>query len=367
MNIPFSDLALLHEPLRSEIDAAIRRVVESSCFILGPEVTQFEKKFAEYIGVSHAIGVSNGTTALIVALKALHLKPGDEVIVPAMTFYASAEAVSFLGVRPVFVDIDPVTCTLDARKIREKITPRTRVIIPVHLYGQPAGIHEIAAIAQEYNLKILGDCAHAHGAIYHGRRVGAIEDIAAFSFYPSKNLGSIGEAGMVTTNDPRLAELCMMFRNHGSIKKFDHTHVGINARMEALQAAVLAVKLPHLDNWNEQRRSAARFYRTNLANVPVKVPHEIGNTEHVYHVYQIQVENRDILFEKMTHKGIGVNIHYPVPMHLHKGLAYLHYTKGDFPIAEGLASRTLSLPCYPGITDEQLMYVVNTLKELLRV
>ncbi len=367
MNIPFNDLALLHEPLRPEIDAAIRRVVESSCFILGPEVAQFEKMFAEYIGVSHAIGVSNGTTALIVALKALHLRPGDEVIVPAMTFFASAEAVAFLGARPVFVDIDPVTFTLDARKIREKITPRTRVILPVHLYGQPADMHEIAAVAQEYNLKILGDCAHAHGAKYHGRKVGAIEDIAAFSFYPSKNLGSIGEAGMVTTNDPRLAELCMMIRNHGSIKKFEHISVGINARMESLQAAVLAIKLPHLDGWNEQRRRAALFYNTHLADVPVKTPKETDSVEHVYHVYQIQLPDRDALFEKMTQRGIGVNIHYPVPMHLHKGFAYLQHDKGNFPIAEDVAAQTLSLPCYPGITEEQLMYVVNTLKELLRV
>jgi dTDP-4-amino-4,6-dideoxygalactose transaminase len=365
MNIPFSDLALLHTPLRAEIEAAIRRVVESSSFVLGPEVSQFEKKFAEYIGISYAIGVSNGTTALIVALKALHLRPGDEVIVPAMTFFASAEAVSFLGARPVFVDIDPVIYTLDARKIREKITPRTRVILPVHLYGQPADMNEITAVAKEYNLKVLGDCAHAHGAKYHGRRVGAIEDIAAFSFYPSKNLGSIGEAGMVTTNDPRLAELCMMFRNHGSIEKFDHAHVGINARMEALQAAVLTVKLPYLEGWNEQRRRAALFYNRHLADVPVKTPEEVDNIDHVYHIYQIQVPDRDDLCEKMVQRGIGVNIHYPVPMHLHKAFAYLQHAKGDFPIAEALAAQTLSLPCYPGITEEQQMYVVNTLKKLL--
>jgi len=365
MKIPFSDLTLLHKSLHSEIDAAIKRVIESSSFVLGHEVSNFEKKFAEYIGVGHAVGTSNGTTALLVALKALHIRPGDEVIVPAMTFFASAEAVAFLGARPVFVDIDPVTSNIDPQKIREKITPKTRVILPVHLYGQPANMDEIKAIASEYNLKVLGDCAHAHGAKFHGRRVGSIEDIAAFSFYPSKNLGSIGEAGIITTNDNQLAELCQKYRNHGSIKKFEHTSIGINARMEALQAAVLSVKLPHLDEWNEQRRGVARFYNARFTNMPVKVPKEINDIEHVYHVYQIQVDHRDILFEKMMQKGIGVNIHYPVPMHLHEGFAYLQYQEGNFPVAENLAAHTLSLPCYPGIKEEQMIYVVNTLKELI--
>ena len=365
MKVPYCDLGLLHEGLLAELEGAIRRVIVNSSFILGPEVDRFERAFAEYIGVKHAIGTSNGTTALFVALKALGVQPGDEVIVPAMTFFATGEAVAFIGAKPVFVDVDPTTHCLDPRQLRKRMTPRTRVILPVHLYGHPAPLDEIREIALEFGVRILGDCAHAHGATYRGVKVGALEDIAAFSFYPSKNLGSLGEAGIITTNDDKLAELSRLYRDHGSIRKFEHDCVGTNARMDGLQAAVLSTKLTFLDGWNAQRRGIAAFYASQLADLPLVLPCEVKGSTHVYHIFQIQLDDRASAIEFLSRKGVGVTIHYPVPMHLHKGFSDLGYKKGDFPIAEALAGRTLSLPCYPGMTEEQWMYVVKCVMEFM--
>lgn len=365
MNVPFCDLSVQHKALEAEIESAIRRVMGSSAFILGPEVSCFEESFAAYIGVRHAIGTSSGSTALIVALKALGVGAGDEVLVPAMTFYATGEAVAFLGAKPVFVDVDPVTFNIDVRAIRAAITPRTKVILPVHLYGQPAAVDEIRSIALAHGLRVLGDCAHAHGAMSRGRRVGSIEDIAAFSFYPSKNLGGIGEAGMITTNDDGLAEACRRFRDHGSTRKYEHETIGLNARLSAIQAAVLSVKLPFLDEWNQQRRAIARFYSEALKELPMDLPQEAGDGTHVYHVYQIRLDERDDLAASLTAMGIGVAKHYPVAMHLHKGFAYLRHRPGDFPVAEDLARRTLSLPCYPGMSEEQQVRVVSAVKQRL--
>jgi dTDP-4-amino-4,6-dideoxygalactose transaminase len=366
MNIPYCDLRKLHDDLRTELDAAFHRVLHNSSFILGPEVTAFEKQFAAYIGVRHAIGTSNGTTAILVALKALGVKPGDEVIVPAMTFYATGEAVAFLGATPVFVDIHPASFNLDPLQVRRSITSKTKVILPVHLYGQAADMDALQTIALEFKLKILGDCAHAHGAMYRGKKVGSIEDIGAFSFYPSKNLGSTGEAGIVTTNDDDLALLCRRFRDHGSTKKFEHDVVGTNARMDGLSAAILAAKLPHLDQWNRERLSIARDYTVRLSDFPARLPVEQNDVGHVFHIYQMQLEARDQAIAFLSGKGIGVTIHYPVPMHLHKGFSFLGHATGAFPVAEQLARTTLSLPCYPGMTEEQRMYVVGCVGEFFK-
>jgi len=359
MNVPFCDLRVQHDALAGEIQAAIARVIRSSAFILGREVSAFEEQFAAYIGTRFAIGTSNGTTALMVALQALGVGPGDEVVVPAMTFFATAEAAALLGARPVFVDIDPKTLTMDPRLLSAKITSKTKVILPVHLYGHPADLDPIRSIASRFNIKLLGDCAHAHGALYRGRRVGGIEDCAAFSFYPSKNLGCLGEAGMITTDDPAIARLCRLYRDHGSDRKYVHDCVGTNARMEGLQAAVLAVKLPYLDTWNGERMSIARFFNERLSTLPLELPREAKGSTHVYHVYQVRTSARDEAVEYLTRMGVSVTLHYPVPMHLHGGFAYLGGEKGDFPVAEEIARTTLSLPCFPGMTEGQQSYVAG--------
>lgn len=362
MKVPFVDLYFQHQDLAKEINTSIKRVILNSSFILGPEVKRFESMFADYIGVKHAIGTNNGTTALLIALKALNLQKDDEVIIPAMTFYATAEVVAFIGAKPVFVDINPRTFNINTKLIEAKITQKTKIILPVHLYGHPADLNDIKKIANQYKLKVLGDCAHAHGAIYQGKKVGSIEDIAAFSFYPSKNLGCLGEAGIITTDDDNLFELCRKYRDHGSTKKFEHTHIGINGRMAGLNAAVLAVKLPFLDKWNDQRREVAYRYNSLLSNMGIHLPQEGNGIEHVYHVYQIQIEKRDLVLNKMKEAGIGVNVHYPVAMHQHKGFEYLGYHEGDFPIAEQLAEHTMSLPCYPGLQDHQIEHIAEQLK-----
>ena len=365
MSVPFCDLRLQHQRLGEELQHAIDRVIETSAFILGPEVAAFEAQFAEYAGVAHAIGTSSGTAALIVALKALGIAPGDEVLVPAMTFFATAEAVAFLGATPVFVDIDPVALTIDPALLRAAITAKTKVILPVHLHGQPAAMGEIRRIAAEHGLRILGDAAHAHGATYDGRKIGAVEDIAAFSFYPSKNLGCIGEGGIITTSDDELAERCRLLRDHGSVDKFVHTQIGMNARLDGLNAAVLGVKLPFLDRWNDRRREIARSYNAAFADRGIDIPIEADGTRHVFHVYQVGLSDRARVADALRRRGIGVNVHYPVAMHLHPAFAALGYRKGDFPVAERFAERTLSLPCYPELTEPQQAFVIDGLLDAL--
>lgn len=365
MKVPFCDLTIQHKKLENEISSSIKRVINNSAFILGDEVTSFEQEFSNYLGVNHFIGTSSGTSALLVALKALDICINDEVILPAMSFYATAEAVAFIGAKPVFVDIDPSNCNINISQIEEKISNKTKLILPVHLYGYPANLDEINKIANKFNLKVLSDCAHAAGATYNGKKVGAIEDIAAFSYYPSKNLGCIGEAGGIATNDEKLADLCLKYRDHGSTRKFEHTHIGLNARMDGLNAAVLSVKLKYLDDWNRDRKRIASMYTDMLSNLNFETPIVEKNSSHVYHVYQIQIKNRDYVLTKMQEKGIGVNIHYPVPLHLHKGFSFLNNKKGDFPAAEKLAENTLSLPCYPYMKDEQVEYVCKVLKSII--
>lgn len=365
MKVSFVDLSIQHRKLKSEINSSIRRVINNSAFILGKEVASFEQEFSNYLGAKYFIGTSSGTTALIVALKALNIGIGDEVIIPAMSFYATAEAVAFIGAKPIFVDIDPITCNIDISQIEGKISSKTKVILPVHLYGYPANLDEICKIAKKFNLKILSDCAHAIGASYKGKKVGAIEDIAAFSFYPSKNLGCIGETGGIATNDEKLAELCRKYRDHGSTKKFEHTHVGLNARMDGLNAAVLSVKLKYLDEWNHERKLIAGRYTDILPCVNIVTPMAEKNLSHVFHIYQVQIKNRDNILIKMQERGVGVNVHYPLPLHLHKGLSFLNNKSGDYPVAEKLAKNTLSLPCYPYMKIKQVEYVCKVLKSIM--
>ncbi|MCK5613276.1 DegT/DnrJ/EryC1/StrS family aminotransferase, partial [Candidatus Pacearchaeota archaeon] len=321
--------------------------------------------FTKYIGVRHTIGTGSGTSALQVALMALGVGSGDEVILPAMTFYATGEVVALLGAQPIFVDIDPKTFNLNLEKVEASITKNTRVILPVHLYGQPVDMDPLDNIAKQYGIKILEDCAHSTGATYNGNKVGNLGTMGAFSFYPGKNIGSIGEAGAITTNDDHLAQLCREYRDHGSIKKFIHNRIGLNARMDGLQAAVLSVKLPHLDSWNESRRRIVKQYLDLLSNKVAELPQKNANIDHVYHIFQVQIEQRDKVFRLMREHGVEVNMHYPVPMHLHPGFAYLKYKKGDFPVAERLADRTLSLPCYPEMKEKQVNKVIDILNDVL--
>jgi len=362
--IPFVDLKIQYFQLKNEIDAAIAEVIENSQFILGPQVEYFEQKFAEYIGTKYAVGTSSGTSALQVSLLALGVGSGDEVIVPAMTFQATAEVVVQAGAKPVFVDVDPVTYTMDVNQVENLITPKTRVILPVHLYGHPAEADALCEIAAKNGIAVVEDCAHSHGAEYKSRKTGALGDIAAFSFYPGKNLGAFGEAGIVTTDDPVLYDKCLHLRNHGARQKFDHRYIGLNARMQGIQAAVLKVKLSKLEEWNSARREIAAVYIKMLAGQNLTLPVEKSYVKHVYHVYAVLLKNRDQIFRKMLDHKIMVNLHYPSPLHLLPSFSGFGYKKGDFPFSEKIALEELSLPCYPGMAVSSAEYLAETLLEI---
>ena len=365
-HIPFVDLKWQYRQLKDEIDTAIARVIDNCSFILGPEVESFEKEFAEYIGVEYAVGTSSGTSALMTALMALGIREGDEVIVPAMTFQATAEAAALLNAHPVFVDIEPTSYGLDMNQVADSITERSKAIIPVHLYGCPVNMEELKNIAQSKDIHIIEDCAHSPGAKFNGRKTGSFADLGAFSFYPSKNLGSFGEAGIVTTDNTEFYQKCLNIRNHGAKDKFKHIYIGLNARMQGLQAAILKVKLKKLDEWNMLRRQAAAWYDVLLKDAPLSLPTNPKNTHHVYHIYPVLTENRNEIMKRMLQANIGVNLHYPSPVPLLKSFAKYGYKKGDFPIAEMVAEKELSLPCYPGMLYEQVRYVSEILLNNLR-
>lgn len=351
--VPFVDLKAQYESIKREVDAAIAGVIENTTFILGPQVAAFEKSFAEYIGGAYCIGVNSGTAALQLALMACEISAGDEVIVPSFTFFATAEAVSVLGAKPVFVDIDPVSYTITASAIENAITPRTRAIIPVHLYGQAVDLDPILALAKRHNLRVIEDAAQAHGSEYKGRRVGALGDLGCFSFYPSKNLGAYGEAGGIVTNNEELAARLRLLRDHGSTSKYAHAIVGYNFRLEGIQGAVLNVKLPHLDDWNNKRRERAAMYNEVLRHSGLGLPQEMEYRRHVYHVYAVQADDRDGLQKRLADRGIQTGVHYPIPIHLQPAYAPLGYQAGDLPVTESLAARVLSLPMYAELTPEQ--------------
>ena len=366
MGIPLVDLKAQYRAIKPEIDAAVERIFENTSFVLGPEVASFEDEFATYCGSEHAVGVSSGTAALGLALMACGVGPGHEVITTPATFIATAAAVSHVGATPVFVDIDPRTYNLDPTQLEAAITPRTRAILPVHLYGQPADMDPIMALADAHNLRVIEDACQAVGAAYGGRPAGSLGHVGCFSFYPSKNLGAAGDGGMLVTDDEEIADKVRKMRDHGRTSHYGHSLIGYTYRLDALQAGVLSVKLKHLDAWNASRRESARVYNRLLAGADLVTPYEPANCQAVYHIYAVLTANRDEVLEALRAKGIGASVHYPLPVHLQPAYAHLGLTKGRYPVAESMAEHTLSLPIYPELRLDQQEQVVAALLEIAR-
>ncbi len=361
MNIPAYDLKTQYESIRDEIDDAIERVKNNTDFILGEAVSEFEEAFARYCQVEECVGVSSGTAALRLLYQAVDLEPGDEVITTPFTFIATVEPLLHMGVKPVFGDIDPETYNLDPSSVENKITDDTRAIVAVHLYGQPSGIDKLQELANQHDLYLLEDAAQSHGARWKGQRTGSLGDGAAFSFYPTKNLGAFGDAGGLTTSNDKLADQFRSLRDHGRTEKYDHAVPGFNHRMDGIQGAILDVKLKHLDDWNEQRRANATFYNRALEHQPVSTPTPAENAEHVYHQYAIRVLHRDQIVNYLNEKGIGSGVYYPTPLHLQPSLESLNYSEGDLPHAEEAANKVLSLPVHSLLTEDERNYVLDTL------
>jgi dTDP-4-amino-4,6-dideoxygalactose transaminase len=364
MTIPFVDLKAQYLSIKAEIDEAIGRVLDTSAFVLGREVEAFERAFAEYVGAKFCVGVSNGTAAIQLAVMACGIGAGDEVIVPANTFFASAEGVSTANATPVFVDADPFSYNLDPSKIEAAITKRTRAIMPVHLYGQAADLDPIFEIAAKHNLLVIEDAAQAHGSLYKGKRVGALARAGCFSFYPGKNLGAYGEGGAVVTNDETIARRLRLLRDHGSERKYVHEIIGYNFRLEGIQGAVLNVKLRYLDKWNDLRRAHAARYNELLKGSRLTLPREMPYARHIYHLYVVQTEERDALQKRLNEAGVQTGIHYPVPVHLQPAYASMGHKQGDFPESEKQARRVLSLPMFPELTNEQIEKVAEVINNL---
>ncbi len=359
VKVPYLDLKAQYQSIKPEIDAAIARVLDSCQFVLGSEVAQFEKNFAAFCGTSECIALNSGTSALHLALLAAGVGPGDEVITVPFTFVASVAAVLYTGARPVLVDIDPRSFTMDPGAVESAISPRTKAILPVHLYGQPADMDPIMEIARRHRLIVIEDAAQAHGAKYKGRPVGSIGDMACFSFYPGKNLGAYGEGGAVTTSNPAYAHTVRMLRDWGQDRKYHHVLHGYNYRMEGFQGAVLGVKLHYLEQWTESRRNIAQQYNKLLSQSDVETPKEMSWARHVYHVYTVRSHDRDRLQSVLAAEGIQTGIHYPVPAHLQPAYADLGYGPGAFPHAEAAARQVLSLPLYPELSSDALTYVAS--------
>jgi dTDP-4-amino-4,6-dideoxygalactose transaminase len=366
IRVPFLDLNSQHAPLRREFTAAIEEVIDRGAFAGGPFVAQFEEDFARYCHCRYAIGVGSGTEALWLALLAFGVRPGDEVLTVPSTFMATAEAITYCGARPVFVDIDERTYTMDPAGLEDAITRRTKAIIPVHLFGQPADMDPILEVARARGLYVIEDAAQAHGAEYKGRRAGSLADAGCFSFYPGKNLGAFGEAGAVVTASSELQEKIRVLRDHGQIRKYHHTMVGWNCRMDGIQAAVLRIKLRHLEKGNELRRSHAAQYDRALEGLEeILTPYEDPYARHVYHIYAIRVRERDEVIRRLGEIGIACGIHYPVPVHLQEAYSNLGYEAGSFPIAEQVAKQFVSLPMFPELTPAQIDTVAEGVKETL--
>jgi len=367
MTIPLVDLKAQYLSIKDEMDAAIQRVVDSTSFIMGPDVRAFEEEFARFCGVQHAVGVDSGTAALHLAFLTCDIGPGDEVITTPHTFIATIGMLGRVGARPVFVDIDPWTYNIDPARIEAAITGRTRAIMPVHLYGQPAEMDPILEIADRHRLKVIEDAAQAHGAEYKGRQAGSMGHVAIFSFYPGKNLGAYGDAGAVVTDDGEIAEKVRLLRNHGRRDKYEHLLQGFNYRIDTLQAAILRAKLAHLKEWNEARRRHAATYRELLSGLDLVLPYEPEHIRAVYHLFVVRLQERDALREHLQARGISTGIHYPIPLHLQPAYRHLGYKEGDFPITEECARQVLSLPMYPELTQEQMEEVTRAIKEFMEV
>lgn len=367
MNIQFVDLKVQYKNIRGEIDDAIAQVIAKTAFIGGAFVLNFEKAFSHFCGVKHCISVGNGTDAIFIALKALGVGHADEVITTANSFIATAEAVTMTGARVVFVDINPKTYNIDVKQIESKITHRTKVIIPVHLFGQPADLNPILNLAQKYHLKVIEDAAQAHGAEYKNRQVGSIGDMACFSFYPGKNLGAYGDAGAIVTNNEELAFKARMFANHGRIDKYNHQTEGVNSRMDGIQAAILNVKLKHIESWNEKRRRNAYFYNEHLSDLDLITPTEIPEVKAVYHLYVIRTKPhiRSNLQEHLKNNGIATGIHYPIALPNLSAYSYLNLKEKDFPEATAASREILSLPMYPELELQQIEYISQKIREFM--
>jgi dTDP-4-amino-4,6-dideoxygalactose transaminase len=376
MNIQFVDLKAQYESIKDEIDSAISEVISKSAFIGGPFVESFEKAFASFCNVKHCVGVGNGTDALFIALKTLGIGAGDEVITAANSFIATSEAVTSTGARVAFVDIDPRTYNMDPNKLEDYLklryalgsmrsANRPTAIIPVHLYGQPADMDPILTLAQKYNLKVVEDAAQAHGAIYKGRQIGSIGDMACFSFYPGKNLGAYGDAGAILTNNDELALKARMFANHGRIDKYDHQMEGVNSRLDGLQAAILGVKLKHLHEWTEQRRRNAYLYNECLKDTELMTPVEIANIKAVYHLYVVRVKNglRQELQDHLKSKGISTGIHYPIAIPNLKAYRYLNHSRDEFQEATKASQEILSLPMFAELQEQEIKFIAGAIKE----
>lgn len=359
-NIPFVDLHPQHDPLAGEIHQAIARVASAGDFILGNDVRAFEEEFAAFCGAKFAVGVDSGISSLELALRAMNIGPGDEVITVSHTFIATVSSISFTGATPVFVDIDPAAYNIDVSRLEAAITPRTRAILPVHLYGQAADMDVILATARYHKLVVIEDACQSHGAKYRGQRVGSLGDAGCFSFYPAKNLGAFGDGGMFVTSDPQLAEKVRMLRNYGQREKYHHAFLAFNRRLDTLQAAILRVKLKHLDRWNAQRRAAAEQYDRLLKNIPDLQRPAVGpERDHVYHLYVIQHPRRDALADHLNKNGVATGLHYPIPVHLQECYRSLPSANVNLQVTQRVASRVLSLPIFPGITADQIARVCD--------
>ncbi|TSC64435.1 MAG: glutamine--scyllo-inositol transaminase [Microgenomates group bacterium Gr01-1014_93] len=359
------DLKIQYKQIKNEVNKALREVISNADFILGNEVNDFEKDFANYCGVKFAVGVGSGVSALELGMRALGIGPGDEVITAANSFIASSSAISFTGARPILVDCRE-DFNIDPSLIEKKITKKTKAIMPVHLFGQPALMDDIIKIARKFNLYTVEDACQAHGAVYKKKKTGSLGDFGAFSFYPGKNLGAYGDGGILTTNNKRLAKIVSMMRNYGQKKKYHHKFLAWNSRLDSLQAAVLRVKLKFLDEWNMKRARNAKLYNQGLKGLPVTAPPVNPDSTHIYHLYVIRTKSRDKLASFLKEKGINTGIHYPIPIHLQEAYRNLGYTKGDFPITEMLAKEILSLPMYPELTGKQIKLVTDSIKNFFQ-
>lgn len=361
--VPYLDLSAQIRGLRKEIDAALARTLDNCSFCLGPDVVQFEKDFAQFCGAKHCLGFNSGTSALHVAMRLLNVGPGDEVITTPFTFIATSWAISYVGAKPVYVDIEDETFNIDPSLIERAITPKAKTVLPVHLYGQPFDVDKVLEVCRKHKLPLVEDAAQAHGAKYKGKVVGTFGDISCFSFYPTKNLGACGEGGALVTNNDQFATRAKSLREHGSTTRYYHDEVGYNYRLEGFQGAVLGVKLKHLDQWTRERRRVAARYTELLANTPLRLPQPAAYAESAWHLYTIRHPKRDALKKHLDDHGIGCAVHYPIPLHLQKVYAQLGHKPGDFPVAEKACREVLCLPMYPELNETQIARVVEVIKQ----